>query len=163
MLVGGLALAIGLAIFDLTVRELDLSGTATQSQYAIYAADTGVECALYWDLKCTVGPCSTTGAGSAFATSSQSVMPSAGQGVVCNGIDIAAASQAATPSGWPLLANASSATTTFRITFSPQPYCVDVQVEKRGTPTQTTVIAHGYNTCVQGSPIRLERVLQVTY
>ncbi len=66
MLVGGLALAIGLAIYDLTVRELDLSATATQSQYAIYAADAGAECALYWDFKCTASNC---GAGSAFASS----------------------------------------------------------------------------------------------
>ena len=51
MLVGALALSIGLAIYDLTVRELDLSATATQSQYAIYAADSGAECALYWDNK----------------------------------------------------------------------------------------------------------------
>ena len=55
MLAGGLALSIGIAIYDLTIRELDLSATATQSQYAIYAADTGVECALYWDIQNPTG------------------------------------------------------------------------------------------------------------
>ena len=45
-LVASLALAVGLAVYDLTVREVDLSLTATQSQYAVYAADGGAECAL---------------------------------------------------------------------------------------------------------------------
>ena len=67
MLVGSLALAVGLAIYDLTIRELDLSAVATQSQYAVYAADTGAECALYWDTKCPLGSCVVN---STFATSS---------------------------------------------------------------------------------------------
>src|SRR3989338_283641 len=86
MLAGGLALSIGIAIYDLTIRELDLSATATQSQYAIYAADTGVECALYWDYKCAGGGCAD---GSAFATSSSYL--GATSGVSCNGQDVAAA------------------------------------------------------------------------
>lgn len=50
-LVGSLALAIGLAVYDLTARQLDLATTVSQSYYAIYAADAGIECALYWDSK----------------------------------------------------------------------------------------------------------------
>lgn len=158
MLVGSLALSVGVAIYDLTVRELDLSATATQSQYAIYAADTGAECALYWDFKCTLGPCTSGGAGkSAFATSSQSATPLSG--VLCSGQDIAAAWVAA---GYPQT-NASAATTTFTLTFSPQPYCATVTVTKWGTPLRTTVTSKGYNTCEAGPTTRLERVLQVTY
>jgi len=156
MLVGGLALAVGIAIYDLTVRELDLSGTATQSQYAIYAADTGAECALYWDFKCPGNLCSAGAAGSAFATSSYSMGPLGGTGIVCNGIDIT--NPIANP-----VDSASSATTTFTVTFSPRPYCVTVQVEKSGTPTLTTVTSKGYNTCAAAGVTRLERVLQVTY
>lgn len=153
MLVGALALSVGAAIYDLTVRELDLSQTATQSQYAIYAADTGAECALYWDLKCTLGSCF---AGSAFATSSQTTVP--GSGVVCNGVDIA--------SNWQVAPTASAATTTFTVTFLPQPYCVSVTVAKSGSPSITTIVAHGYNTsCPPATPatVRLERALQVDY
>lgn len=158
MLVGSLALSVGIAIYDLTVRELDLSATATQSQYAIYAADTGAECALYWDFKCTLGPCTTGGAGkSAFATSTQSVTPLSG--VVCGGQDVAAAWVAA---GYPQT-NSSRATTTFTLTFSPQPYCATVTVVKAGDPLQTTITSKGYNTCASGPTSRLERVLQVTY
>lgn len=153
MLVGSLALAIGVAIYDLTVRELDLSGTATQSQYAIYAADTGTECALYWDFKCSLGPCTSGGANSAFATSSESPVPLSG--VMCNGQDVAPT--------WTKTATAAAATTTFTVTFSPQSYCVIVTVAKSGTPTLTTITAKGYNSCAEAGVIRLERVLQVTY
>src|SRR3989344_1250029 len=82
MLVAALALAVGLAIFDLTVRELELSSTATQSQYAIYAADTGADCALYWDLQYTDSD------NSAFGTSTASSWPSGGSNILCNGQDI---------------------------------------------------------------------------
>jgi len=158
MLVGGLALSIGLAIYDLTVRELDLSGTATQSQYAIYAADTGAECALYWDLKCTLSRCTSgAAAGSAFATSTQSVTPVSD--VLCNGIDVASAPWAVTPV-------LTAATTTFTVTFLPQPYCASVTVAKSGIPTQTTITSKGYNAAcppAAAGTSRLERVLQVTY
>src|SRR3989344_2749924 len=145
MLISSLALAIGVAIYDITVRELDLSSTATQSQYAIYAADTGAECALYWDSKNT------------FATSSQSSVPSSG--VLCNSIDIALAQ-------WTIESAPTAATTTFMVTFSPQPYCTSVTVAKSGTPSQTTIVSRGYNaSCsvsISGTP-KLERVFQVSY
>jgi hypothetical protein len=38
---------IGLGIFSIATRETVLSGTAREAQYAFYAADAGVECALY--------------------------------------------------------------------------------------------------------------------
>lgn len=151
VLVGSLALAVGVAIFDLTVRELDLSGTATQSQYAIYAADTGAECALYWDFKCPSGSC---GGQSAFATSSAS--GASVSGILCSSVDISAALNAPVTS-------ATAATTTFTLTFSPQPYCATVTVAKSGSPIMTTITSRGYNTCVVGGRTRLERVLQVSY
>ena len=158
MLVGGLALSVGVAIYDLTVRELDLSQTATQSQFAIYAADTGAECALYWDFKCTLGTCQ---AGSAFATSSEMVYPPNGSGLNCNGIDTSGATNRTVVA--PL--GAGAATTTFTITFSPQPYCAIVQVAKHGTPTKTSILSKGYNLCpgTIGGVTRLERALRVSY
>jgi hypothetical protein len=155
-LVSSLALAIGLAIYDITVRELQLSEAATQSQYAIYAADTGAECALYWENK-YVG---NGGSNSAFATSSADVQVPI-SGVVCNGQDIAAAAVAA--HNWPQATDANNATTTFTIvgatTAAP---CSVVYVYKRGNPSVTTVVSHGYNTCTTGN-LQLERVFQVTY
>lgn len=164
MLVGSLTLAIGFAIYDLTVREVDLSSAASQSQYAIYAADTGVECALYWDSK-------YGGSGSAFGTSTASVW---GTNVTCNGQNIAANAVPPTPIGptptgwsaWVPTKTATAATTTFTITMLPtQPYCAKVDVGKAtvGGILYTTIISRGYNNCGTSGAPRLERTLRVSY
>ncbi len=175
MLVGGLALAVGVAIYDLTVRELDLSSTATQSQYAIYAADTGAECALYWDSKCPAGTCPAVSAPSAFATSTSFAAPSSG--IIC-GVNADNTSQDVAAQGpptgdlwrfpgctanapWCVVRSALTATTTFTVYFTPQPYCATVEVAKSNG--LTVIVSHGYNTCVNGPGLRLERVLKVTY
>ena len=49
--IAGLMTTIGLAIFNITIKEVTLSGTGRESQFAFYAADTGAECALYLDTK----------------------------------------------------------------------------------------------------------------
>lgn len=51
VLVASLLLSIGLAIFNIALKEIILSSTARESQYAFYAADSGIECALYFDLQ----------------------------------------------------------------------------------------------------------------
>lgn len=175
MLVAALALSIGLAIYDLTVRELALSATATQSQYAIYAADTGAECALYWDAKAPP----LNGAPSIFGTSTPTATnwPATGGGTyTCNNLDITTVPppladqpnypECSSNSGtWCISVSASAATTTFSVTFLPSPYCAIVQVAKHTNASGvlfTIVNARGYNTCA-ANPARVERALQVTY
>ncbi len=156
ILVASLALAIGLAIYDITVRGLYLTTTATQSQYAIYAADTGAECALYWDAK-------WGGAGSAFGSSTASVWPTSGSGVLCNAQDISTL--------WSTQKGATFATTTFTIQVSAQSQsitttCATINVGKYTSPTgvfYTTIVSHGYNTCALGARNQLERVFQINY
>jgi len=182
MLVASLAVGVGLAIYDLTVREIDLSFTATQSQYAIYASDTGAECALYWDSH--YGGASN-GSNSAFATSSSYTGAPASAGIRCSssadgltGQDITTQgpptadtgvgryySASCTTSAWCQETNSVAATTTFMITFPPQSYCAVVQVAKvtRGGVLFSTVTSRGYNTCSGSGSARLERTLQVTY
>jgi hypothetical protein len=162
LLVSSLALSIGAAIFDITLREIDLSAAATQSQYAVYVADTGAECALYWDSKyVNVGNNNNGGSGSAFATSSTDTTAAAAtSGLLCNGADVTAAA-----ASWTTTSVAGAATTTFTIlgaTYKAQTPCAVVYVAKVGNPAQTTVTAHGYNTCVSSS-LQLERVFQVSY
>ena len=164
-LVASLALAIGLAIYDITVRQLDLSTTVIQSEYAIYAADSGAECALYWDAKYNTS-------GSAFATSSASVPPMSG--IVCGSYDVAAAGTPPSPfqseptgwSAWTVASNASAATTTFTLTFPSYTYCATVQVAKvvnGNGSVSTTIFSHGYNICSTGAQNQLERELRVSY
>jgi len=70
VLISGVLLAIGLAIFNITIKELLLSSSGRDSQFAFYAADSGAECALYWDQK-----------GGAFSTSTAGA-------ISCNGLSI---------------------------------------------------------------------------
>lgn len=49
--ISALALALGLGIFTIIFGELGISGTSKESLEAFYAADSGIECALFWDIK----------------------------------------------------------------------------------------------------------------
>jgi hypothetical protein len=171
ILISSLALSVGLAIYDLLIRELALSQTATQSEYAIFAADSGAECALYWDAKAPV----LNGSPSVFGTSTESSWGASpincnAQNITVQGPSSADLSNYQGPgfnctssSSWCIAQDANAATTTFRLDFPPNPYCAIVQVAKSGDPSQTTVISHGFNTCANNGITRLERALQVSY
>lgn len=47
ILIAAIIMVIGLGIYSIASREAVLSGTSREAQYAFYAADAGVECALY--------------------------------------------------------------------------------------------------------------------
>lgn len=49
--VSSLALTLGLGIFTLLFSEIEFSGTAKESLIAFYAADSGIECAIFWDIE----------------------------------------------------------------------------------------------------------------
>lgn len=161
VLASSLALAIGLAIYDLLIRELELSQTARESQYAIYAADTGVECALYWDIN--YGDLNSADIdGSAFATTSPYTdHASAGQ-AFCAGQDITNNVVLSFP--WERVTAAPTTTTTFKVssTTAAGP-CATVTVAKAGNPPATQIISRGYNTCITGGTVQLERALEVNY
>jgi len=50
ILVSVLILAVGASIISIALKQVILAGAGRESQFAFYAANTGVECALYWDL-----------------------------------------------------------------------------------------------------------------
>lgn len=51
VLIASIVLAIALGIASISFREVLLSSTARDGEYAFFAADTGAECALYWDIR----------------------------------------------------------------------------------------------------------------
>ena len=77
VLVSGVLLAIGLAIFNITIKELLLSSSGRDSQFAFYAADSGAECALYWDQK---GGGFSTSTASAISCNATSIADVGGEG-----------------------------------------------------------------------------------
>lgn len=54
ILVSVLVLAVGASIISIALKQVILSGAGRESQFAFYAANTGLECALYWDLNGSV-------------------------------------------------------------------------------------------------------------
>jgi len=125
-------------VVSLAVKQSLISVTGRESQYAFYAADTGLECALYWDVQNQII------GNSAFSTSTGP------QTISCN-------NQNATVGGTPQ--------STFTFTLSPSPYCATVTVTKayQGSVLVTTIESRGYNTCDTSNPRRVERAVRATY
>lgn len=140
VLVGGILLSLGFAIFNIVSKELVLSSSGRESQFALYAADSGVECALYWDYK-----------QDAFSTSSPQQPECAGAAV-----DDYSVSYDATEDEY---------TTTFSFSLgeSLASPCTQVTVVRGQNPKTTTLVSSGYNTCVTTNPRRIERAIRVQY
>ncbi|MBX4198989.1 hypothetical protein KW800_01785 [Candidatus Parcubacteria bacterium] len=135
-------LFVSTGIVSIALKEAFLTSASRESQYAFYAADTGIECAIYWDVKNPSGV-------SAFATSSASQ-------INCN------QNAANTVNPVPNVVG-SSAVSVFTLTFLPDLYCAVVTVTKSETSSATKIESLGYNTCDPGNPRRVERAVRVTY
>ena len=46
-----IALALGVAVFEIAIKQIELSSMGRDSQFAFYTADSAAECALYWDYR----------------------------------------------------------------------------------------------------------------
>lgn len=154
VLVSSVLLAIGLSIFNLTVKELALSSSGRESQFAFFAADTGAECALYWDIKGT----------DIFATSTADRTPSNASPDCVD--TTSSGSQTVTINNY-LSRTSNSAATRFDLTIpnAAGNYCAIVTVTKDSSSgiLKTTIDSRGYNTCDTASPMRVERALKITY
>ncbi len=140
VLIGSIFLFLGIFIAHVSFKEIILSSAGKQSETAFFAADTGTECALYWDFR----------VGGTFPKSSSESVRSP---ITCNGTSVPVALEAST---------ATAATSTFTLNFSPKG-CVLVKVGK--TVSGSTVIeSRGRNECTSGvNPSRVERALRVRY
>jgi Tfp pilus assembly protein PilX len=131
-------LLVSTGIVSVAVKEAFLSASARESQHAFYAADTGIECAIYWDVRNETGI-------SAFATSTQSQ-------INCN-LDNEGPFTVGGPSG--------VSTFVFDFDSTNNPYCARVTVTKNGN--QTTIESRGYNTCDPLNRRRVERAVRIRY
>lgn len=158
-LVVTLILSIAIAIANVTLTQLILSSAGKDSQFAFYNADSGIECALYYENN-GVRPDTSP----YFASDASKRNPPA---FTCGGIP---AVFPADPVGSGL-APFTSATTTFSINISPcdtskPSYEVKVGRSLSSTiPGLTNVFieSRGYNTCDPTNPRRIERGLYVKF
>lgn len=126
-------LLVSTGIISVAVKEAFLTAAGRESQHAFYAADSGVECALYWDVKGVNGV-------SAFSTTTSST-------INCNSQNFS--NMGGAPSS------------IFTLNFPPDPYCAVLTVTKTGNTTKIESL--GYNTCDITNPRRVERAVRVSY
>lgn len=146
-LVGALLLALGIATFNIILRELNLSSTARESTAAFYAADSGWECAFYWDRQRPA----------VFATSTNSVSIPNPTVVQCRNGTIAVSSTR----------EPYSATSVFHEPLDGTA-CADVTITKNDAEhnkiSSTVIESRGKNDCgMTPIPNRVERAIRVKY
>jgi hypothetical protein len=139
-IVASLLLLLSVAMFGIVRKEVLLSSIGRDSQFAFYAADTGAECALFWDFRFN-------------AFEQNPSLP-----ISCGNVSIGAL---AFPGyGNPI---------TFQYDYEPMPgrqYCVDVTVVKNNSNPRTVIESRGYNTAcdtISSNPRSLERAVQLRY
>ncbi|OGZ41340.1 MAG: hypothetical protein A3C80_03355 [Candidatus Ryanbacteria bacterium RIFCSPHIGHO2_02_FULL_45_43] len=117
LIITSIILVINAGIFSIIIKETQFAGLGRESQFAYYAAESGAECAFYWDAK-------------------QSSFDSP-HTITCN-------QDSNNPSNSFAVGN--SSISTFTITFLPKSYCTEVKVNK-SNPVKTVIESRGYNTC----------------
>ncbi|HEY0221052.1 MAG TPA: hypothetical protein VGC58_02405 [Candidatus Paceibacterota bacterium] len=145
-------LIVSFVLANVALKQLLISNANQQSQYSFYNADSGTECALYWDL--TIGT-------DAFSTTSVDV-------INCNGEVISTGTQPNIPTNPASVSRVGGGgngapTSIFMITFTRG--CAIVTVNKAYVSGNlvTTINSKGYNTCDTTSLRRFERGITLTY
>ncbi len=145
VLLSSIVLLITLGIASIASNELILSSSAREAQYAFFAADTGAECALYWDKQ------------GLFADPNTPAKVTSG---VCDGITV-------TPlpvfgSGFSYVLN--------DLDLNSVKQCAMVTIDKdsppNSVPSGTKIESKGYNVPCQAigtSSRAIERVVRLTY
>ncbi len=138
ILASSMLLLVGTAMATVVLKEALLAETSAESLRAIYAADAGADCILYWDIP------------------RNALDPYVASSVSCFGVTH---SFPATVSGlWTSMSAAA-----WQFAFHIGEYCVDVTVRKSGVPTSTIVQSRGVSTCDTNHPRRVERAIELTY
>ncbi|MDB5204675.1 MAG: hypothetical protein JWP09_703 [Candidatus Taylorbacteria bacterium] len=161
-LIGSLVFTIGIAILNISLKQLALTNAGRESQQAFYSADAGVECALFLDRGAGDGDCQTGFFGVASSTSVRQIgiaicnkdsqeylqSPSASQKCFGKAIDIDSK-----------LASSNTVVNTFELTNNTDTnICFSVTVTKMPNPNnlndpsdmQSIVESRGYSRCKTG-------------
>lgn len=157
LMITSILLFISFAVINIGLKATSFATSGRDSQYAFYAADSGVECAMYWDSKPATG--------SAFATSTSGDslnFTCAGSSDINTGQAVAGTSTLSRIGG----GGDANPTSVFGFVMNqgtnPVNYCAIVTVTKNTNGT-TYIKSRGYNTCDTSNPKRVERGVEVTY
>lgn len=136
VVLSSVALAIGLSLLGISYKQVLLASAAKQSQNAFYAADSVLECVLYFDQQMDAFNYTTPNAG-----------------ITCNGVAIT--NYATAQAG-------GTRTTTFTVPCAGSGERGRATIYKTSAAA-TQIFAQGYNTCDTTNTRRTERGLKVVY
>lgn len=179
LLVSVLVLAVGASVISVALRQNVLSNIGRESQYAFYVANTGAECALYWDLNPPSGNSierifPVTSLGQTYDAANESNILCAGGNIVTGDEFDPEYDNGYTNNAWDQTGN----TTRFRIALRDitsesenvpdhETYCAEVTVEKSIDVSTgdivTQITSQGLNTCDVNSPRAVQRGLLIEY
>lgn len=177
ILVSVMVLAVGASIINISLKQVILSGSGRESQFAFYAANTGMECALYWDLNGTILD-DDGQAEYVFPPPGSNSLRSDTDNFTCSGTNIVVGDQTNSfTRPWEITTtnNNQKVTTVFYIEISntvPEvdntQYCAEVTVEKEyiddAGSISTTITSQGLNTCdPENDPRAVQRGLELQY
>ena len=77
-------ITLGISIFSISLKEIQITTSVRDSQIAYYAADSARECALYWDVKKGAFPTCLNDDCSEDTTAEAALIDK----ITCNGIDL---------------------------------------------------------------------------
>jgi Tfp pilus assembly protein PilX len=147
VILSSVVLSLGIALLDVSYKQSILASSAKNSQYAFFAADSAMECALYYDQQQT---------GSGF---DYTALPS--NTISCSNVSINLTSS---PNSTVQDVPSQTRTTTFDIPCSPAGSAPRAHVIVTKTSAAiTNIYVTGYSSCVATDPRRIERGLTINY
>ncbi len=145
-------LLVTFIVSSISTKSLEFASLGRDSQIAFFAADAGVECALYWDVNFDPSKFDFVGSGSPIMC---------GGGPISNGDAIAGTSTNTRIGGGGM----GNPTSTFGFVMNrginPTTACAIVIVTKGISSTH--ISSFGYNTCNTNDSRRVERGIEVDY
>ncbi len=166
LVLASILLSVGMGIANIAVKEIRLSSLGNESGIAFYTADTGAECALYWDLKNPYGPADIV-----FGTPDTAPTWPPGLDHYCDGMNLDIQTNASGGYYWSQSTpDANTYVTTFAISQNSgsQDRCAVVMVTKTRNPVSgvitTKIDSHGRSSaCDAVDPRAVERGVRVSY
>ncbi len=137
---------ISFVVINISLKQIILANAGQQSQVAFYAAESGVECAIYWDL---------TDVTSEFDINTPGT-------ITCYNQTIGVDHPQVLPTGIPALIGGGVGDRTSKFYITLPRGCAVVYVTKNANNT-TTIDSRGYNTCDVNALRRFERGVTITY
>lgn len=153
IVVTSMLLLVSFIVADIALKQLVLSYANQESQFSFYNADTGLECAEYWDLSPNVGT-------SAFSSTTSGSLTCNNENVFSNSQTVPA--HGSYPTQMSTIGGVSDGYPSSFMIDNLAHGCVIVNVTKNVNGT-TLIESFGYNTCDTTSDRRFERGIKVQY